>query len=46
MCAIGEETLQPGFGLRRRIRLGDTDRVEAARDGALDQRSLDFNRVS
>ena len=42
MRAVGEETLQPRFGFRYRIWLGNADRVEAARARLDDERGFDL----
>jgi len=42
MRAVGEETLQPRFGVRYRIWLDNADRVEAVRAGPDDERRFEF----
>jgi hypothetical protein len=45
MRTLGEEALQPRFGVRHRVRPRHADRVEAARSRALDQRAFDVIRI-
>ncbi len=45
MGAVGEETFEPGFGFRHRVRAGDAERVEAALARLLRQRVLQRDRV-
>jgi hypothetical protein len=45
MGAVGEKPLEPRFGFRHRVRLGDADGVEAAQLYLLDQRGLDLTGI-
>jgi hypothetical protein len=45
MRAVGEETLEPGLGLRHRVGARDACGIEALRARLLDQRRLDRGRI-
>jgi hypothetical protein len=45
MGAVGEKTLEPGFGFRHGIRFGDSDSVETAGLRLRDKRGLDIVAV-
>jgi hypothetical protein len=45
MCAIGDETIKPRFGVGHSVRRGEADDVEAALSRLCDQRGLDRSRI-
>jgi hypothetical protein len=44
--AFGEKALEPRYGLRRRIRLGDANDIEAAGACLLGERGLDLAGIA